>query len=153
MRGWRVCADPARAEFDAQALAGVSPEAQRQDYLDFQRRVLHRSLRTINAIPNDECVVFDYGIAEALAFMRVAGLAWDNEIVRAAAALQFEKVFVLDLLPPHLMKMDAIRAESAATRMRLLALIDELYVAFGHQPVRVPLLSPQERLKWILGNA
>ena len=151
--GWRVIEDPGRAEFEAQIAKGFSPDAVRSDYLRFQQRVLCRALSAVMAVPSDQRAVFDYGIAEALAFMRLSGIPWDDDIVRAAARVQFASVFVLDLVPLDPLVVDSIRAESVYTRKELLEMIEELYVVLGHQPIRVPALPSEERFRWVLGHS
>ena len=151
--GWRVIEDPGRAEFEAQIAQGFLPEAVRKDYLAFQRLVLRRALSAVNEVPSAQRAVFDYGIAEALAFMRVSGIPWDDDIVNAAASVQFGSVFLLDLVPLDPLVDDPIRAESVSAREELLELIEELYVALGHHPIRVPALPSDERFRWVLGHA
>lgn len=149
-QGWPVVEDPGRAEFEAQLRAGISPDVVRRDYLGFQQLVLQRSLSVLESIPAARRTVFDYGVAEALAFMKVSGLPWDEVFVRAAARFRFEKVFVLDLVTLDPTTSDPIRAESGDTRRLLRDLIEEVYVALGHLPVRVPAVEAEARLRWVL---
>lgn len=150
--GWAMVSDPGREEFEEQLALGHTPERVRQHYRDFQHRVIQRLLRTISSMPDDARVVFDYGIAESLAFMRVAGVAWDEETVQAAAQIAFGKVFLLDLVPLGGDASDPIRAETMHERAVLRELIEDIYEALGHRPVRVPLLPISERLAQLLAT-
>ena len=121
----------------------------RLDYLGFQHMVLKRALNNISLIHDYEKVLFDYGIAESLAFMKVAGIPWDNVIVQEAARLHFRQVFVLDIVPLPLTTDDMIRAESIQSRNLLRDLFQEIYKVLGHNPIRVPLLGVNERFEFI----
>jgi predicted ATPase len=151
--GWPVVEDPARAELESALAQGCDPVAVRNDYLQFQEHVLKRALASIERVDVSMQVIFDYGLAEALAFMKVARVPWRDEFVRAAALVKFDKVFLLDLvdLDQHTTP-DPIRTESIDTRRLLHGLVGELYAALGHQTIHVPALPPHERLRLMLGN-
>lgn len=149
--GWRAIDDPGRAEFEHQLKNGIPPNIVRHDYRRFQHLVLKRVLRIVDLIPDDEQVLFDYGIAESLAFMKVAGIPWDNVIVEAAARLHFRQVFLLDIVPLPLDSDDIIRNESELSRSLLRNLFQEIYQVLGHNPIRVPLMGVKERFDLING--
>ncbi|MGW8465923.1 AAA family ATPase [Pseudomonas sp. CLCA07] len=147
--GWRTIEDPGRAEFEHQLRKGVPPSIVRRDYRRFQHLVLRRVLSIVDVIPDNEQVLFDYGIAESLAFMKVAGIPWDDVIVQAAARLHFRQVFLLDVVPLPLDADDIIRAESVHSRNLLYDLFQELYQVLGHNSIRVPLMGVEERFEFI----
>lgn len=149
--GWRTIEDPGRAEFEYQLQKGVPPNIVRRDYRRFQHLVLKRTLSVINLISDTEQVLFDYGIAESLAFMKISGIPWDDAIVQAAARLHFRQVFLLDVVPLSLDTDDIIRVESEQSRNALRDLFQELYQILGHSPIQVPLMSVKERLDFIGG--
>ncbi|MGE6387598.1 AAA family ATPase [Pseudomonas sp. NPDC078416] len=149
--GWRTIEDPGRAEFEHQLKMGISPTVVRRDYRRFQHLVLKRALRIVDLIPDNEQVIFDYGIAESLAFMKIAGIPWDDVIVQAAARLNFRQVFLLDLVPLPSNTDDMIRDESEQSRNLLRDLFQEIYQVLGHNSTRVPLMNAMERLEYING--
>ncbi|WP_339408074.1 ATP-binding protein [Pseudomonas helleri] len=149
--GWRAIEDPGRAEFEHQLKNGVPPNIVRHDYHRFQHMVLKRVLNIVDLIPDNDQVLFDYGIAESLAFMKVAGIPWDNVIVEAAARLHFSQVFLLDIVPLSLGSDDVIRNESELSRKLLRDLFLEIYQVLGHNPIRVPLMGVKERIDFIDG--
>ncbi len=94
-------------------------------------------------------VVFDYGLAESLAFLHAAGLPWDEKIAAAAAHVRFEKIFLLDLVPLDGCDDLAIRAETIEQRKLLRRLIRDVYSALGPPPLDIPLAPPGKRLALI----
>jgi len=98
-----------------------------------------------------EPVFFDYGVAEALAFLRGKGLPWEDEFVSAAVQVRFKRVFVLDPLDLSVSAIhDSLRTEDAALRRDIHALILDVYAAIGAQPIQVPAASLQNRLSLVL---
>ncbi|TLN00207.1 ATP-binding protein [bacterium] len=150
--GLQTVEDPGRAEFETNLSIGISPETVRKNYLEFQRKVLQRELAAIQVTELNCRTVFDYGIAECLAFMKLSGLYWEDCFINAAARVKFEKIFLLDLVPLDKNKEDSIRAETIEARIYLHNLINELYETLGYQVIRVPLLPPSERFSWIIDN-
>ncbi|WP_279213662.1 ATP-binding protein [Delftia acidovorans] len=149
--GLRIIEDPGRAEFEHQLRNGVPPHIVRSDYHRFQHLVLKRALSIIDTIPDNEQVIFDYGVAESLAFMKIAGIPWDDVIVQAAARLHFKQVFLLDVVSLPLNTDDIIRAESEQSRNLLRDLFQEIYQVLGHNFIRVPLMSVKDRFEFING--
>ena len=150
--GWHVVEDPGRAEVEHQMEAGIGAVESRRDYLDFQRRVLDRALREIEQLPtNGKNIVLDYGVAEALAFMKAARIPWEDVFIHAAAKYHFEKVFILDIVA--LETEDPIRREGAELRAQLRGLICEIYAALGHGYVAVPSVPVTERLRLVMEHA
>ena len=149
--GWRAIEDPGRAEFEHQLKNGIPPNIVRRDYRRFQHLVLKRALSIVDLIPDNEQVLLDYGVAESLAFMKVAGIPWDDVIVQEAARLHFRQVFLLDIVPLPLNADDKIRNESELSRNLLRNLFQEIYQVLGHNPIRVPLMGVKERFDFING--
>lgn len=147
--GLRIIEDPGRAEFEHQLQNGIPPHIVRRDYHRFQHLVLKRIHGIIDGIPDNEQVIFDYGVAESLAFMRIAGIPWDDVIVQAAARLHFRQVFLLDVVPLPENTGDIIRTESEQSRKFLRDLFREIYQILGHDPIRVPLMGVEERFNFI----
>jgi predicted ATPase len=150
-RGERVVEDPARTILQRDVEDGTSPGQSRRDYRQFQLRVLEQALATMHAINPQDLVFFDYGVAESLAFLRAANLNWDKAFVEAAASISFARVFVLDPLNLNSLPItDPVRTEDEILRQQLHGLIVEIYALLGVRPVRIPVMSPQERLALIL---
>lgn len=145
--GWLVAEDPGRAEFIDRLKAGQTPAEVRSQYMDFQERVLSRAMDVFARTAVDTRAIFDYGVAEALAFMKVAGLSWPNHFLQAAARYKFSCIFLLDPLPVSNLEADEIRAESESARAVLRHLFGQIYTALGHNVGVVPVMSVTERYR------
>ena len=149
--GWRVIADPGREELEDEILAGRDPQQARRDYYGFQQRVLKRALYSIRSVSIAERAIFDYGIAEALAFMKIASISWTSEFLKAAALIQFQHVFVLETVCiDDDALLDPVRLHYSEERLALTELIVDVYQSLGHMPLRVPALPPNDRLEFLV---
>lgn len=148
-KGWRTLSDPGRAEYEHQIEQGNPPETARRNYAQFQQLVLKRFLLNIKTIDTNLPAIFDYGIAESLAFMKITGTPWCEEIIKAAVKIKFSNVFILDMVPLAESNNDKIRSETALERRTLKNLISEIYICLGYKPMHVPLMSTQERFEWV----
>jgi predicted ATPase len=144
--GFRTIEDPARA------LLAESEGANRSDVLAFQRRVLQRIQRTMFPISAQELVIFDYGLAECLAFLKVRDIAWTDDLIDAAASVRFGKAFVLETLPFNSRDADSVRIESLDERKRIDVLIRSIYEVLGQPLIEVPVAPVAVRLGLVLSN-
>ena len=63
---------------------------------------------------------------------------------------RYNKVFLLDPLPNY--ENDHSRLEEKTKAKAIHQAIDQAYLDFGYTPIRVPVLSPEERVEFILKN-
>jgi predicted ATPase len=70
-----------------------------------------------------------------------------NELLPDCFEHRYASVFMLDQLP---LELDGARIEDAAYTTRLDEALVRDYSALGYDVVRVPVLSPQERLEFVL---
>jgi predicted ATPase len=106
---------------------------------DFQQEIEHRLCAT-------DVVFLDRALPDCLAFFRFFGLD-PNEILAECLHHRYASVFVLDLLP---LQLDGARIEDDTFTVVLDELLVRDYDALGYHVVRVPVLSLQERLEFVL---
>lgn len=148
-QGWPVIEDPGRAVLQQHLAHGIEIERSGKRYMEFQQEVLEHQQSAIARTDPALRVFFDYGIAESLAFMKLAGLPWPVHFIEAAAAVQFERVF---LLSPLTLKQsnDGIRVETHTQRQQLWKLIGDVYRGLGMCLVDVPQGTPDQRFVAVL---
>jgi predicted ATPase len=152
-RGYRVVEDAARALLLEDVARGVPKASLREDYRNLQQRVLARTLCTIERLDAQQPVYFDYAVADSLAFLKGAGLPWDDLFVEAAARFEFSAVYVLEPLKIALDRTaDPIRTESDTLRGALHTLICEIYTSLGAHPILVPAVPLEQRVLLTLPN-
>ena len=144
--GFRTAAEVGRLYIEKELAAGRTLEEIRADRAAFTRRLYDMMIKRERVLPADEVAFLDRGLPDAFAFYRIAGMN-PNDILGDCFQNRYASVFMLDRLP---YQQDGVRAgddESAAY-------FDEWmwrdYSAVGYPVVRVPVLTPEERLAFVL---
>jgi predicted ATPase len=106
---------------------------------DMQRRTEHELRAT-------EVTFLDRALPDYLWFWRLFGLNL-NELLAQCFHHRYASVFILDPLP---LELDGARIEDDAYTVLLDEALDRDYSALGYRVVRVPVLSAQERLEFVL---
>ena len=116
-------------------------EADERAMTDMRRRIEH-GLRATDVL------FLDRALPDYLWFWRIFGLN-PNEFLPECFHHRYAPVFILDLLP---LQLDSARIEDDNYTVLLDEALVRDYSALGYSVVRVPVLSPQERLEFVLGR-
>lgn len=114
-------------------------EADERAITDWQRRVE-------NDLRATEIAFLDRALPDFLHFWRLHGLN-PNELLAECLHHRYASVFILDLLP---LELDGARIEDETSTVLFDEWLVRDYSALGYHVVRVPVLSPQERLEFVL---
>jgi predicted ATPase len=106
---------------------------------DMQMRVEHGLRAT-------DIVFLDRALPDSLYFYRIYGLN-PNELLAECFHHRYASVFILDLLP---LQLDGARIEDDVYTVLYDEWLVRDYSALGYRVVRVPVLSPEERLAFVL---
>jgi predicted ATPase len=151
-QGYIVLEDVARALLVEASARQDAPDRMRDDVVRFQRLVKDRMLLQMGQRIPDQPTFFDYGVAECLAFLKVADAGWPREFIATAVRKQFARIYLLEPLQiaPETLD-DSIRLEvGLAIRQRLHGIIEQIYVEIGSNVIRVPAVSVEERVKVLM---
>ncbi len=148
-KGYMTVPEAARLLIDREMAKGKTLEQIRADEAAFQEEIA-RMKQVIEAelSTNTQTVFLDRGMQDTLAYLRHYDFEVKDWVHDALKAATYNKVFLLDPLP--LYEKDYARSEDEAFVQQIDDLLYEAYVLFGMEPVRVPALSPSERINFIL---
>jgi predicted ATPase len=111
-----------------------------------ERGIADMQLRIEGGLRAIDVVFLDRAFPDCLAFRRVAGPN-PNEILAECFHHRYASVFILHRLP---VQRNGLRTEDDAVAGLLDEWLARDYSALGYSVVRVPVLSPQERLAFVL---
>ncbi|MEW2011532.1 MULTISPECIES: ATP-binding protein [Microbacterium] len=146
-RGYTTTIEHARHYLDLQRIAGRTVEEVRAKQRQFQRGVLDMQLAEEAALDPDATVFLDRAVPDSLAYYRFLDLEPDPALLTALEHVDYRKTFILDLLP---LAADYARTEDTAAQQRIHELLTQVYEALPLPVVRVPVLSAEERVQFIL---
>ncbi len=140
-RGFQIFPEVARVVIDEKMAQGLRIQQIRGNEAGFQQEVLRRKQALEAATPSDMIVLFDRGIHDSLAYMRLHGFA-ETEAAEAAKKAAYRKVFILDPLP---VERDYSRTETDEQIQRIDGLLAQAYREHGYEPIRVPVAPVEAR--------
>lgn len=111
-----------------------------------ERAITAMQLRTEAALRVGDVVFLDRALPDFLWFWRIFGMD-PNELLADCFHHRYATVFILDRLP---LELDGARIQDDDYTVLLDEALVRDYGALGYRVQRVPVLSPQERLEFVL---
>jgi predicted ATPase len=144
-KGFQTLPEQARQYIEGEVAKGrtldqiFGNEADERALTDMRRRA------ELGLRPTD-VVFLDRALPDYLWFWRLLGMN-PNELLPECFHHRYASVFILDLLP---LELDGARIDDEDYTVLLDEALVRDYSALGYDVVRVPVLSPQERLEFVL---
>ena len=148
-KGFQVIPESARLYFEQELAKGHSLEEIRADGPALQRGIAAMQLRFEHGVQADKITFLDRAVPDSLAFYRIHGMN-PNEILSECFHYRYAGVFLLNRLPLH--RDQTLGPEDNAASDFLDEWLARDYNALGYDIVRVPVLSPSERLAFMTSH-
>ncbi len=146
-RGFQVIPESARLYFEQEMAKGQTLDEIRRDGPALQRGIAALQLEFEHNAQADRVVFLDRAVPDSLAFYRIHGMD-PNGILPECFHHRYAGVFLLDRLPFH--RDQTLGPEDGVASDFLNEWLARDYSALGYDVVRVPVVSPEERLAFIL---
>jgi predicted ATPase len=146
-KGYKTVPEIARKHFDSELASGKTLEMLLEDGLDFQRTIVDLQLREEGGIDPDQLTFLDRGTPDTVTFIRIFGYD-PNILLPLCFRYRYAAIFVLDRLP--LKRESTLGPEDQRSSEFLDAWLAHDYRALGYEVIRVPPVSPEERLAFVL---
>jgi predicted ATPase len=144
--GYRTVPEWAREYMEREIAGGRTIAEIHADGVALQRLFFDKQLEIEQELPATEVLFLDGAAPGSLAWFRVFGLN-PNEILPGCFRHRYASVFILDRLPQQ---QDGLRFEDEIMPDFLDQWLERDYRALGYDPVRIPVLPPEERLAFVL---
>jgi predicted ATPase len=145
-KGFQTVAEVGRQYFESEMAKGRTNDEIREDRVALQHGIIDMQLKIEGGLRAIDVIFLDRAFPDVLAFCRVFGLN-PNEVLLECFRRRYASVFMLDRFP---YQQDGVRAAGDATADFLDEWIARDYRALGYRVVRVPVMSPEERLAFVL---
>lgn len=148
--GYRVEYEMARRLIDEEIKKGKTLAEIRGDEYLFQKRILEMKIDLENSLSKDKLVFIERGIPDSTAYYEtLCGVNCCNDVFLKSALdnCWYKKVFLFELLD---YKKDYARVENEQEARMLESTLERNYTELGMEVVRVPPMSVEERIKFIL---
>jgi len=148
-RGYKVYYEWARIYIDQEMAKGKTLKEIRCDELEFQRKILQLKIDFEKNLQKNEIVFMERGIPDSTAYMKLCGIKEDKNLNKALKNCYYKKIFLLELIK---YEVDYARTESQEEAMLIENLLEKSYRDLNIEIIRVPKMSVEERVKFILNN-
>jgi predicted ATPase len=145
-QGFHTVPEGARLYLERERARGRTTEEIRENLAALQSGIVDMQLRIEGELLATDVALLDRAVPDCLTWWRICGLN-PNEILAECFRHRYASVFVLDRLP---IQGDGLRLEEEAVAAFEDEWITRDYTALGYSVVRVPVLSPEERIAFIL---
>lgn len=146
--GFSSSPESARTLIDIGISSGLTIQEVRRNEKHFNQSILCIQMAIENVLLPEKVCFHDRGIPDSLAYIRLSG--GDERIARKfAAKRKYHNIFLLELLP---FQKDYARIEDSEKAKHIEQLIYETYTELNYQVIRVPMLTIEERVYFILDS-
>lgn len=147
-RGFKTAPEGARLYLERELADGRSLEQIRSNHTVTEGGIAKMQLEIERGLRPEERIFLDRAIPDSLAWYRVFGLN-PNDLLPECFHHRYASIFLLDPLP---LQQNGLRYKDTALQGFTDAWHARDYSALGYSITRVPVLSPQERLAFILSE-
>lgn len=148
-KGFKAVYEVARIYIDEQLKKGKTIQEIRKDEADFQRKILDLKIHFESKLNSKEITFLDRAIPDSLAYYELVGLPKDKYLEKAAKKTSYKKIFFFEKLE---FEKDYARTESAEEIEKLEKLIEKTYENLSIPIIKVPKMSVEKRVEFILNN-
>lgn len=149
-RGYNTMPEAAKEIIDEGLGQGKTIQDIRGDEHAWQAKILQRILANEASTPRDQLTFFDRGAHDGLAHLRYYQLTPREEWNDITQSHPYKTVFLLE--PLHDVAKDYHRLENIAFTRKITSMMRDAYRQAGAEPIMIPALPPEERLKLIFGH-
>lgn len=148
-KGYKVLHESATEFVLNQIKKGFSIEDLRKNESVFQETIFQLKIFYESLLDPNETVFIDRGLPDSIAFWKLYNLPMKSDIENAIKNSSYKKVFLFERLP-------LVKEEFRPEPEEEISIMDkynkEAYENLGHNIVNVPVMSVENRLKFVLEN-
>lgn len=147
--GYKTYEEWARVYIDSEMQKGKTLKEIRADELEFQKKILQLKIDFEKTLNPSSVIFLDRGIPDSIAYMKLCGYGRDPILKKASKNCSYKKVFLMELIK---YESDYARTESEEEARILDKLLEDAYKELGMEVIRVPKMSVNERIEFILSK-
>jgi len=144
--GFQTLPEIGRAYIEREMAKGRTIDEIRENEVTFCHRINDMTLERERGLRAKELVFLDRGFPDCLSFFRIYGLD-PNQVLPECFHHRYASVFLLDRFP---LQQDGVRTEDSVMSEFADEWLARDYGALGYTVVRVAVMSPEERLAFVL---
>ena len=147
--GYPVIWEVARGVIDRANRQGITTKELREDEAKFQLSLLPIKAELEKRLPKEKIYVLNRAMPDSVAYLQACD-ANSEEARKLCQSGLYKKIFLLEQLPEFI--PDYARTEDKTVAERINQLLKKAYEELGYKVVLVPVMSVEERVRFILNH-
>lgn len=147
-KGYTTMPESARVFIDEETAKGKTLQELRADEAVFQKKVLEKNVEIEGRLNPNELVFLDRGIPDSIAYYQICG-ADPAPVFKESQKRRYGMVFLCEQVP---FVQDHARTEDQKKAEKISKLLYEAYTGLGYEVIKVPLMSVEERVQFVLNR-
>lgn len=148
-KGYRIIPEVGRAYIELELARGRMLTDIRGNEERFQRALIALYAEQFQRLHPQQSAILDGGFPHAQAYIELNATPHMPDVLALCRPYCFKKVFLCDPLP---FEEDHVRTEDAAKAAFLNKRIEAIYRELGYDPLRIPVMSVEDRAAYVLEN-
>ena len=144
--GYPVVHEVARAYIDERLQNGETIVQIKADILSFEHHILYKKIEIEQSLLKEDTVFLDRAVPDSIGYYILEGLDPDDPIQKSRR-WRYKKIFFFDRIP---FEKDRVRSEDDKIASRIDGLLMKSYRMLDYEIIFVPLMSVNERVRFIL---
>lgn len=144
--GYPVVHEIARAYIDERLREGETIARIKADVLSFERHILYKKIAIEQSLSREKIVFLDRAVPDSIGYYILEGLDPDDPIQKSRL-WRYKKIFFFDRIP---FEKDHVRSEDEKIAQKLDGLLKESYRMLDYEIIVVPIMTINERVRFIL---
>lgn len=114
---------------------------------EFQDAIFEFQKKQIENLKENEIVFSDRGLGDTIAYYKFYKIQVPEKIINYSKKFRYSRVFILE--PLDFYEKDELRKEEKEEQLEIQNLVVESYRELGYEIIKVPLMSVEERVRFI----
>lgn len=148
-KGYKVLYEIARIYIDNELKKGKTIQQIRKNEATFQKNILDQKVYLENKLDPKEITFLDRAIPDSIAYYELVKIPRGKYLDKTVKKTSYKKVFIFERLD---FEQDYARTESKEEIEKLEKLLEKSYRALSFPIIKVPKMSIDKRVKFILDN-
>ena len=148
--GYYIRPEVARIIIDNEMSKGKTLEEIRSNQLKFEENILKIKIVMEKEAPKDTLIFWERGMPDSIVYLKNCCNNWKSALEESKKIL-YKSVFILDILPHY--EKDYARTETSHKAKEIHEALYNIYCELGYSVTRVPVMSIEDRAKFIVERA
>lgn len=145
--GYYIRPEVARIIIDNEMSKGKTLNEIRGNQIKFEEEIVKIKIETEKEAPKNELIFWERGMPDSIVYLKNCCNNWELAL-EESKKIKYKGIFILDILPHY--EKDYARTEDAKKAQEIHEALHNVYLDLGYSIFKVPVMSIEDRAKFII---